>query len=217
MKAVTLFFDYVSPYAYLAWKRLGPLATQRGFEVELKPTLFAGLLGHWGQLGPAEVPPKRVFMFKDILRRGAEAGIEIAGPPAHPFNPLRALRVSLRCACGEHQNAVVTALFDACWQNGQDIESEADIRKALDSLEVDVDAMIEASQRAPAKQALRDNGLQAVSAGVFGVPTIVANDELFFGHDRIGDLVRYLEGNDPVDAVKLEAMLRRPSSAQRRQ
>ena len=69
------YFDYISPYAYFAWFNVKALCDRRGLDLYAHPVLFAGLLNHWGQLGPAEIPPKREFVFKDAARYAARRGI----------------------------------------------------------------------------------------------------------------------------------------------
>src|SRR5690349_24411474 len=85
---VEFWFDFISPFGYLAWQRIHSLVDAHGRDVVYRPTLFAALLNHWGQLGPAEIPPKRVFVFKQVLRRAHVLGVPLVPPPRHPFNPL---------------------------------------------------------------------------------------------------------------------------------
>ena len=81
-------FDYISSNAYLAWTQLPALAARHGAAVEPVPVLFAGLLEAHGQLGPAEVRPKALWMFKNNLRKAALLGLTLRPPRFHPFNPL---------------------------------------------------------------------------------------------------------------------------------
>src|SRR5262249_60031058 len=81
-------FDFISPYAYLGWTQIHALAARHGRAVRPVPTLFAALLNHSGTLGPAEIPLKRVYIFKDALRTAQVFGVPLEPPPSHPFNPL---------------------------------------------------------------------------------------------------------------------------------
>src|SRR5512140_3653821 len=94
MSAIRFCFDYVSPYAYLAWTQIHALAARHGREVTPVPVLFAALLDAAGTKGPAEIPAKRGYVFKDVLRSAHRLRVPLVPPPAHPFNPLLALRVS---------------------------------------------------------------------------------------------------------------------------
>src|SRR5262245_66075664 len=108
-------FDYVSPYSYLAWTQIHALAAKHGRDVAPWPVLFAALLNAAGTKGPAEVPRKRIYVFKDCLRIAHRLGVPLAPPPAHPFNPLVALRVSSLAMDAAKKRALVDALFAAVW------------------------------------------------------------------------------------------------------
>jgi uncharacterized protein (TIGR00369 family) len=221
MPAITLYLDFVSPYAYLAWPQVCELADRRGLDLALEPVLFAGLLALTGGVGPAEIAAKRRWLWSDVIRSAAVAGIPLAGPPAHPFNPLVALRVALASAerdgrdARDGQRAVVDALFTACWARGEDIASEAGVHAALARAGLDAGGLLARAAEPSIKPALRDRTDQAVARGVFGVPTVVVDGALFFGQDRLGDVERHLDGRDPIDAARVEAMLARPVGANR--
>src|SRR5687768_5736520 len=92
---IRVHFDFISPYAYIGWFSLRAIAARHGRAVEPVPTLLAPLLDAYGQRGPAEVPPKRAYLFKDASRKAHREGLgPLVPPPAHPFNPLLALRAS---------------------------------------------------------------------------------------------------------------------------
>src|SRR2546423_2042168 len=82
---VSWVFDVISPFAYLAFPQLSRLPAHVG--VEFVPVLFAGLLQHFGQLGPAEIPSKRRFTYRFALWRGRPLGLPLRLPPAPPFHP----------------------------------------------------------------------------------------------------------------------------------
>ena len=100
-KHLDFYFDYLSPYAYLASLELLPLCKRHEIELRYKPVLFAGLLNHWGQLGPAEIPPKAIHAFKECLRYATLRDIRLRSPRHHPFRSLTALRASLETVAGE--------------------------------------------------------------------------------------------------------------------
>ena len=106
MVKVSWVFDVISPFAYLAFPQLSRLPAH--VSVEFVPVLFAGLLQHFGQLGPAEIPSKRRFTYRFALWRARQLGLPMRMPPAHPFNPLAALRLII--AAGSDQRAAGTVL-----------------------------------------------------------------------------------------------------------
>ena len=215
-RALHFYFDYLSPYAYLALRPVRALCERRGLALEAHPVLLAALLSKWGQLGPAEIPPKRVFTFKDIARRAHDAGVPITGPATHPFRPLTALRVSLREVAGDRQLDVIQTIYDAGWGRGIDLGSDEQLRDALNDAGFDGEALIARAREPEVKRALERETNEAVELGVFGVPSMRIGDELFWGQDRLDDIDRFLDGNDPVDATQLERVLSRPAGATRR-
>ena len=201
-RQVAFYFDFVSPYAYLAWSRLDQLSKQGPVDLELKPVLFAGLLSHWGQLGPAEIPAKRAFIIRDTMRYAKRHGIPFEFPKEHPFRPLLALRASLREVCGNLQAQVVSTLWKHGWQNAGDMSDEAAVIAALDQAGLEGAALVAKTKHDDVKSALRDQTAAAVARDVFGVPTMLAGDALFWGNDRVDDVLEHLDGGDPLDEAR---------------
>ena len=186
---VSWVFDVISPFAYLAFPQLARLPAH--VSVEFVPVLFAGLLQHFGQLGPAEIPSKRRFTYRFVLWRARQLGVPMHMPPAHPFNPLAALRLII--AAGSDQRAARTVL-DAVYREGRDVADPAVI--AALARELGVADPLAALGEATVKQRLRDNTSWASSHGIFGVPTLVIGDELFWGHDAFDMALEYLRHPD---------------------
>jgi 2-hydroxychromene-2-carboxylate isomerase len=186
---VSWVFDVISPFAYLAFPQLSRLPAH--VSVEFVPVLFAGLLQHFGQLGPAEIPSKRRFTYRFVLWRARQLGLPMRMPPAHPFNPLPALRLII--AAGSDRRAAGTVL-DAVFREGRDVADPAVTAALARELGVaDVQAALDDST---VKQRLRDNTAWASARGVFGVPTLVIGKELFWGHDAFDMALEYLRHPD---------------------
>ena len=201
MKTARWYFDFVSPYAYL---QCAVLPRFEGLaRIEPRPVLFAGLLNHFGQKGPAEIPAKKVQTFREIVWLAHAHGIPLTLPRAHPFNPLPLLRLSI--ALGDRAD-VVGALFRHVWVDGH-LPTDAGPWAALcRSLGVDdPDARI---ARADVKDALRRNTEEAIGLGVFGVPTLAVDDQLFWGFDMTDAALAYLRGDE---VFRSAAMLRAQS------
>ncbi len=179
------YFDLVSPFAYLALGEIEDLASR--MPVTLKPVLFGAMLTHWGQLGPAEISPKRVQTYRICVWTARERGIPFRFPPAHPFNPLMLLRVLTAL---EGRPDAVRTLFDLIWRDGRDPQSAQTLALARERLGVgDFDALIEGHD---AKAKLRIATDAAIASGVFGVPTLGLGDELFWGTDAMALARAYL-------------------------
>ena len=212
---VEFFFDFISPYSYLAWPRVRALCARRGLDLVLHPVLFAALLDHAGQLGPAEIPDKRAWLVQDCLRLAALDGVPFTFPAHHPFNPLTALRMALPIVAGEEQEAVVGVIWDAGWRAGVDLGSPEALVVALDARGLDGRRHLARASEPAAKDALREETAAAIARGVFGVPTMIAGDTLFWGNDRLEHLALVLDGRDPLDRARAAELLARTPSAVR--
>jgi len=212
---VDFYFDYLSPFAYFASLRLPELCRRRGAELRFRPVLFAGLLDHWGQRGPAEIPPKAIHTFKLCARYAALHDVPFRSPRFHPYRPLEALRVSLARVAGDDQPKVVRAIFHAGWGEGADLGSPADLTAAISAAGLDGEALMERAAATDAKEALRHETDTAIAKGVFGIPTMIVGDELFWGVDQLEYLELHLEGRDPLRSVDVEKVRSQGSAAVR--
>jgi len=214
---VRFYFDPISSNAYLAWVALGPLAARHGAGVEPVPVLFAALLEAHGTLGPAEVPAKALWMWRNCRRKAATLGVPLRPPLHHPFNPLLALRTaSLPMGEGERR-ALVDAVFRAVWVDRQHVSEPAVMERVADAAGLAGARLVAEAQRPEAKARLRAQTDAALAAGVFGVPSLRVGDELFWGYDDLPWLERHLAGDDPLDRAPPFDPATRPSpSAVRR-
>lgn len=204
MTSLSFYFDFLSPFSYLAWRQLPSLS---GVEVELCPVPLGPLLNHWQIKGPGEVQPKREFLLKTLLRHTAREGIPFTTPKTHPFNSLYALRLALREVAGPLQTQVVAALWEAGWVERIDMGDPEELMAALRKRSLPAEELYEKSFSREARQGLKQNLARAIEVGVFGVPSFVVDGELFWGYDSMPDLRAYLQGEDPLDAAKLADLL----------
>ncbi|MFV8752089.1 2-hydroxychromene-2-carboxylate isomerase [Nannocystaceae bacterium ST9] len=212
---IEFWFDFISPYAYLAWTQIAGLAERHGRALELRPVLFASLLDHWGQLGPAEIPPKRIHTFKQVLRRAHDLGVPLSAPPAHPFNPLLGLRLASLELPEAQRRALIDRLYRAVWAGGPGISDSAVVAGLLSEIGLDAAALMTAANAPETKQRLLAGKHDAIARGVFGVPTMIVDGELFWGVDDLGNLERFLRGEDPIDPAALERWRDLPAQAVR--
>ncbi|GGK56979.1 2-hydroxychromene-2-carboxylate isomerase [Amphritea balenae] len=208
-RSLNFYFDYISPYAYFSWRKIHTLCERYDIVLNAHPVVFGKLLDHWGQLGPAEVPPKKTALYKYCDRYAKLHGFEFNPPACHPYNPLPALRLSLQKVSGAEQHAVISAIFEAGWSKGADLSCRDTLAGILDNLGLDSVAMLAAIERADIKALLQEETSQAISCDVFGVPAFIIDDELFWGNDQLEHIELYLQGNDPLDPERVEAMLAR--------
>ena len=184
----TWYFDFISPFAYLHFKQFAKLPA--ALEVEHVPVLFAGLLKAHGHKGPAEIAEKRRQTYRICVWQAREQGIAMRFPPAHPFNPLNALRL---CVAAGATARAVELIFDSIWKHGQDINAVPTLAALAQQLDIpDAQSALADPQ---VKQRLLHNTAAAVERGIYGVPTFDFAGELFWGADALGLMCAY--ANDP--------------------
>lgn len=209
MKTADWYFDFISPYAYLQSTRLHELSGH--VRIRPKPVLFAGLLNHFGQLGPAEIEPKRQFIFRQALWLAKRQGIELKLPPEHPFNPLPPLRLALAMNC---EIDTIQTIFNFIWRDGHNT-GDAQQWKSLTEA-VGLTGADEKLADPAIKNALRSNTDEAITRGVFGVPSLIVDDELFWGHDAADFLLEYLNQPDTLRRDVFEPVNKLAQGAARR-
>ena len=215
MSAIEFYFDPVSPYAWLASTQLDRITAETGCTVTACPILFAGLLKAHGHKGPAEIPAKRDYIFKDVMRRAHAYGLSLEGPPAHPFNPLKPLRAAIAIDSNEQRLSFSKHIMELAWANGLDINADNVLSMALEKAGADVPAVLQAADSDEIKNRLVTATHQAVEAGLFGVPSFRIDNQLFWGDDRIQPLLDHIAGHR-IDEQKLAAILSRGASSVRK-
>ncbi len=195
MKHITFYLDFISPYAHLAFERLPEALEGLSYSVSYQPVLFAGMLKHHGQLGPAEIAPKRDWTYRQVLWLANRLGIALQMPASHPFNPLPLLRLALACspeaAPGLPNRHVCEAVFRHVWHGG----AEAGDAQRLEVLRQQLSEGRNLHDAASVKKQLEKNTQDAVAKGVFGVPSFAVDDKLFWGLDALPMLRDYLLGD----------------------
>ena len=190
MKQIIFYFDFISPYAYLAFERLPQALMGHSYSVSYRPVLFAAMLKHYGQLGPAEIEPKRLWTYRQCLWLAQQQGTPFVFPQNHPFNPLALLRLAYACA-GEGalpNRYVCETIFRHAWATGQDAadtQGIASLSKVLGpGLTPSGDAV---------KAQLKAQTDAAIAQQCFGVPSLVVDDKVFWGQDALPMLRDYLD------------------------
>jgi len=210
------YFDYLSPYAYFSWRKIIDFCNENEVELTIHPIVFGKLLDHWGQLGPAEIPPKRKWLANYCARYARQYDFKFVGPKFHPFNPLTALRLSLKEVCGVEQKKVVNAIFEAGWSHGKDIGDLQELIKILDSSGIDGSALVKRTMEPSIKELLKHETAIAIELGVFGIPTMIIDKELFWGNDQFDHMALYLKGEDATDKALIKKVLSRKRAIDRK-
>ena len=194
MKHINFYLDFISPYAYLAFEHLPEALRGLSYSVSYRPVLFAGMLKHHGQLGPAEIAPKRDWTYRQVLWLAHSKGIALQMPAAHPFNPLALLRLAAACSTSLEtatpNRYVCETIFRHVWQGGADAADAQRLEALAQQL-----APQHHVQADEAKVLLKNSTDEAISKGVFGVPAFEVDSKIFWGLDALPMLRDYLAGD----------------------
>lgn len=197
MKHITFYLDFISPYAYLAFEALPVSLMGHSYSVTYKPLLFAALLKHHGQLGPAEMAGKREWTYRQVLWQAKALDVDLHMPAQHPFNPLPLLRLAVACDVhGLPNRYVCETIFKHVWQGGLDAADPQRLQALTDLL-----APGSAPQSDAVKAQLKAHTDEAIAQGVFGVPTFAVDGKLFWGLDALPMLRAYLAGDPWFDSA----------------
>jgi 2-hydroxychromene-2-carboxylate isomerase len=194
---IRFFYDPISPYAHLAFERLPEALMGHSVQVRYQPVLFAALLKAHGQLGPAEIAGKREWTYRQAGWLAHHHGVALNMPAEHPFNPLALLRLGLSCASddvpGDTSRWVTEQLMHHVWHGGHSATDPARMADLQARLQ---DHMAQCGRPWLAvKQRLRANTEQALALGLFGVPSIVLGERVFWGQDALPMLRACLDGD----------------------
>lgn len=189
MKHIRFYLDFISPYAYLAFKELPRALEGLSYAVQYQPVLFGGLLKHNSNLGPAEVPMKRDWVYRQCQWLAQRQGTLLDLPAAHPFNPLGLLRLALATDANGYPNRYVCeTIFRHVWEGGADAADAQRLEALTQQLSPARDPLSD-----EVKQQLSAHTSHALSQDVFGVPSYQVDDKVFWGLDALPMLRAYIE------------------------
>jgi len=206
MKQIDCWLDFISPYAYLAFEKLPEALQGLSYSVDYRPVLLGALLKHHGQLGPAEIPGKREWTYRQVLWQAHTLGVPMRMPAAHPFNPLALLRLALACGddAGRINRHVAETVLRHVWRpdaapGTEGAAGAAGAADAVDPARLQALAADLSPRRDPASPGVKDqlkaNTDAAIAAGVFGVPAFSVDGRLFWGFDALPMLRACLAGD----------------------
>ncbi|KVM76182.1 2-hydroxychromene-2-carboxylate isomerase [Burkholderia ubonensis] len=204
----TWYFDFVSPFAYLQLEQFERLPST--LAIEPRPIVLGALLAHWGQKAPAEIAAKRVFTYRHAQYRADKLGIPFRMPPAHPFNPIRPLRLAI--AMGGSLD-VIRRIFRHIWRDGHDVASPEGFAALCDA--VGYPEGVSAVDAQEVKDALRAHTDHAIAHGVFGVPTFEWDGELFWGEDATAMFVDCVASRAWLDSPEVRRISALPDGIRR--
>ncbi|HEX8907734.1 MAG TPA: 2-hydroxychromene-2-carboxylate isomerase [Anaeromyxobacteraceae bacterium] len=183
MATLEFFYDFVSPYSYLASTRVEEVARRAGAALRWRPFLLGGVLKATDNKAPADTPAKYAYVKLDCARWAKRLGVPFVFPRAHPFSSVLAMRCAL---AAERQGRLVPfshAAFRAAWAEDRDLSKPEVLAAVADSVGLAGAALVASAPEL--KAALVASTEEAVKRGSFGAPTLLVGDQLFVGNDRL--------------------------------
>lgn len=203
MKKIEYYFDFLSPFSYMSWVN----TRDKNFDFDYYPVSLPNVIAHYETKGPGQIKPKRDYLARELFRYKTIQNIPFQFPKNIPFNSLYALRLSLKSVAGDSQKKLIDIFFRAAWEHGFDLGDSNLIENLLKENGFNHEELMNKISTKEVKLELRSNIENALKQGVFGVPSFIVNDELFWGNDSIKYLEMKLNNQDPLPLAEYEKFL----------
>ena len=191
-KTLEFYFDFSSPYSYLAATQLPELVKRTGAKVEYRPFVLAAVFKATTNDMPAKIPAKAQYMFKDLERWAEFYGVRFKFTKYFPANTIKAMRLVVVADEQGKADSIVQSLFRAIWAEDRDLNDPVVLGDCAEKAGLDPQAALAAIETQPIKDRLRAYTDAAIAKGAFGAPAFVVGDELFWGNDRMHFVERAL-------------------------
>lgn len=194
---IEFWFDFASTYSYPTAMRIEALAKEKSVDIIWRPLLLGAIFNQYGwNDSPFNIYPiKGQYMWRDLQRICAKLNIDFQQPSRFPQNGILAARIATHFSGEEWAPRFIQNVFCANFQKDLDISSEQVIKDCLSGLLEDPDVIIKEAQTSEAKEKLRQQTEQAKELGIFGAPTFITGDELFWGNDRLEDTLEWVRNS----------------------
>lgn len=194
-KRVEFYYDFGSPYSYLASTQIERICDKYDADLDLKPFLLGGVYKETGNRAPLEVPNKKAYMIKDVVEWARYYGVKLNFPDLFPLNSVKPMRGALVAKEKTKIRDYTRKLFELYWIYGKDLSQDEVLKDAVSELGIDSAWFLQRIGEQDIKDRLRDETNEAVKRGAFGAPTIYMGDRMFWGNDRLIFVEEYLKGN----------------------
>ena len=185
IKPFDFYFDFISPYSFLAHKQIRKIENNQSIRIRYQPILLGGLHNLHGIKAPAFIPAKAKHMIRDCKLIAKKNNIKFKFNSYFPIKSLNLMRGVLVAEEDNIKNYYIDNIFNTIWQDGLNMNDETIIYKVLKNLNVNPKTFALRSTSSLIKDSLRKKTNDAYNKGIFGAPTFVANNKIFWGQDRI--------------------------------
>jgi len=185
IKSFDFYFDFVSPYSFLAHKELRIIEKNEGIKIRYQPILVGGLHNLHGIKAPAFIPAKAKHMIRDCKLIAIKKSVKFKFNSYFPIRSLNLMRGVLVAEEDNIKSHYIESIFNTIWQDGLNMNDQIVIEKVLKNLNVNPKTFFLRSTSSIIKDSLRKRTNEAFEKGIFGAPTFVVNNKIFWGQDRI--------------------------------
>ncbi len=186
IKPFDFYFDFVSPYSFLAHKEIRKIEKQNSIKIRYKPILLGGLHNLHGIKAPAFIPAKAKHMIRDCKLIAEKNKIKFKFNSYFPIKSLNLMRGVLVAEEDNFKSYYIESIFNSIWQDGLNMNDEGIVQKILKNLNVNPKTFFLRLASSSIKDSLREKTNEAYEKGIFGAPSFVSNNKIFWGQDRIG-------------------------------
>ena len=183
-KSIDFYFDFISPYSYLANKKIETIKKKIEINFNYKPVLVGGLHNLQGIMAPAFIKPKLKHMISDCDLIAKKIKTDFIWNSKFPINSLNIMRGYL-FVNEEARDLYLNLIFNAYWKDNLDISNEEILKSLLEKCKIDANSFFDGIKDPKIKDKLKDNTQEAHDKEVFGAPTYTVNDKIFWGQDRL--------------------------------
>ena len=185
IRPLEFYFDFISPYSFLAHKQIREIENKEGIKVIYKPVLLGGLHNLHGIKAPAFIPAKAKHMVRDCKLIAEKNDIRFKFNAYFPIKTLNLMRGVLVAEEDNVKKYYIDNIFNTIWQDGLNMNDTIVIQKILQNLNINPKTFSLRINSSLIKDLLKKKTNEAHQKGVFGAPTFVVNNKIFWGQDRI--------------------------------
>jgi len=185
IKPFDFYFDFISPYSFLAHKEINQIEKKNSIKIRYKPILLGGLHNLHGIKAPAFIPAKAKHMIRDCKLIAEKNKIKFKFNSYFPIRSLNLMRGVLVAEEDNLKSYYIESIFNAIWQDGLNMNDENVVQKILKNLNINPKTFLLRVASSSIKDTLREKTNEAYEKGIFGAPSFVSNNKIFWGQDRI--------------------------------
>jgi len=189
-KSFEFYFDFISPYSFLAHKQIRKLEKKNSIKIKYKPILLGGLHNLHNIKAPAFIPAKAKFMIRDCKMIAEKNGVKFKFNSYFPIKTVNLMRGVFIAEEDDFKSFYIDNMFDSIWQNGFNMNDQNIIDKILKNIQVNPKTFFLRSTTQNIKEKLKNKTNEAYEKGIFGVPTFLINNKIFWGQDRLEFVIK---------------------------